>query len=951
MGSELLVISIPLYDPQWYPSLAHAHIANTASNMECEDPQPPMVQSLLFQSAMATGPGHFWQDLYSLFQADDELASAAGDQTMAVEGENAETDPQEEEAFLDVLEGEDAKGPMVKASLKVQVGNMTLALCFLPDQQDLELWSDPSRHPQPRLLPIDALPMQRPEHQGQLCLGGLSFSLDKKLTEPEEEQRNGFSALPDSICQLQISVGTVGLHPRAPDPSGHCRTSIATARSQWALPDFNREFQIPVKSDLRLERPASVRQEPFWNFSADSLGVHLHQYQEDGVEAAEEEEEAPATATVATLPASRRRSPAPEIPIGWGQQWTGLPMFVGEAVPSFDASPPCAPHSAMSETEPDRVEAREQVEEMLDLQVLSLQGDELRFRLPTGTMGHELYSLVRERMPCKAGAKVCIHHLASKLLLEQSLGEQGLVNAAQLSCVYVAINLQSAVDFLQGKIFGQGAWLLNSDTMRRSEIRSQFALEGLTTLTGVCAENCLRHLPRGLRKLTLSHEFDRKLERVILPSTLETLTFGARFNQSLDISLPTGLHSLTFGKDFNQTLEHVTFPCGLRSLTFGRSFNCRLQNVILPSSLQTLTLGGGFVQSFQGVTLPDGLLNLTFGAGFNQNLDEFSWPCCLQNLTFGELFDQSLDKVAWPSNLQVMTFGAAFNQSLERVAWPCSLRSLTLGEEFNQSLQDVRLAGGLIMNLPTVERLTLGKGFHQPLPAGVLPATLRALTLRCPLDLPVALPEQLRELTAPKEFNQPLQHLALPSLQRLVLGGAFEQALGQCFDKLRCLTFSGASKRSFKEVTLPFSLERLTLADSDFGPLETLSLPCGLKDLTLAGGFNQRLQRFELPSDLQRLTLGDAFDRSLEGVALPDGLHELTFGRLFDHSLADVTLPDGLQILTLGEQFNQSMEHVKLPSELRQLTLGCGFRKGLVGVTLPSTLHTLEWGRQLVSCA
>lgn len=207
-----------------------------------EDPQPPMVQSLLFQSAMATGPGHFWQDLYSLFQADDELASAAGDQTMAVEGENAETDPQEEEAFLDVLEGEDAKGPMVKASLKVQVGNMTLALCFLPDQQDLELWSDPSRHPQPRLLPIDALPMQRPEHQGQLCLGGLSFSLDKKLTEPEEE--------------------------------------------------------------------------PFWNFSADSLGVHLHQYQEDGVEAAEEEEEAPATATVATLPASRRRSPAPEIPIG-----------------------------------------------------------------------------------------------------------------------------------------------------------------------------------------------------------------------------------------------------------------------------------------------------------------------------------------------------------------------------------------------------------------------------------------------------------------------------------------------------------------------------------------------------------------------------------------------------------------------------------------------------------
>ena len=34
--------------------------------------------------------------------------------------------------------------------------------------------------------------------------------------------------------------------PRSPDPSGHCRTSTASSRSQWALPDLNRELQIPV---------------------------------------------------------------------------------------------------------------------------------------------------------------------------------------------------------------------------------------------------------------------------------------------------------------------------------------------------------------------------------------------------------------------------------------------------------------------------------------------------------------------------------------------------------------------------------------------------------------------------------------------------------------------------------------------------------------------------------
>ena len=33
---------------------------------------------------------------------------------------------------------------------------------------------------------------------------------------------------------------------RSPDPSGHCRTSPASCRSQWALPDLNRDFQVAV---------------------------------------------------------------------------------------------------------------------------------------------------------------------------------------------------------------------------------------------------------------------------------------------------------------------------------------------------------------------------------------------------------------------------------------------------------------------------------------------------------------------------------------------------------------------------------------------------------------------------------------------------------------------------------------------------------------------------------
>eukprot|EP00435_Cladocopium_sp_Y103_P030836 s2602_g7.t1 len=47
-------------------------------------------------------------------------------------------------------------------------------------------------------------------------------------------------ALPDFSRDCQIAVGTAGLQPRLPDHSGHCWVSTASPRSQWALPDISR---------------------------------------------------------------------------------------------------------------------------------------------------------------------------------------------------------------------------------------------------------------------------------------------------------------------------------------------------------------------------------------------------------------------------------------------------------------------------------------------------------------------------------------------------------------------------------------------------------------------------------------------------------------------------------------------------------------------------------------
>ena len=74
-------------------------------------------------------------------------------------------------------------------------------------------------------------------------------------------------ALPDLHRERQIPAAPAGPPPRAPDPSGHCRTSTATSRLQRALPDLNRDFQIAVGTagpQPRLPRTSTATSRSQW---------------------------------------------------------------------------------------------------------------------------------------------------------------------------------------------------------------------------------------------------------------------------------------------------------------------------------------------------------------------------------------------------------------------------------------------------------------------------------------------------------------------------------------------------------------------------------------------------------------------------------------------------------------------------------------------------------------
>eukprot|EP00435_Cladocopium_sp_Y103_P073803 s100_g45.t1 len=564
--------------------------------------------------------------------------------------------------------------------------------------------------------------------------------------------------------------------------------------------------------------------------------------------------------------------------------------------------------------------------EKVDLEVCCLNGVGTALCVPNSTLGREVRNMVASLLPCKAGAKIVLHHGASSLIMQQSLKRQGIVGAARLSCTYVPTNVYGAWCFLQG---------LHDKA---------FALEGVTRLEGAAAESYLYRLPGSLETLAFCLDFNHNLLGVNLPHSLQNLTFGAAFNQSLErVVLPTSLQSLRFGVEFNQSLEGVTLPSGLQSLVFGVEFNQSLESVTLPSSLCTLTFGLKFNQTLENVFFPDTIENLTFGIGFNQSLEGVNLPHRLQRLEFGR-FNQSLNHVTLPASLQSLTFGAAFNQSLEHVALPSSLQSLVFGA-FNQSLERVTLPTSL-------QTLTLGDRYNQRLDSATLPNSLQNLSLGADFEYTldcVPLPSGLQSVTFGNRFSQRLEWVTLPKkLRNLTFGRTFNENLQNLIlpDSLQSLTFGWDFNKSLKAVTLPSGLQHLTFGHEFDQSLEGVKLPSNLRSLTFVFRFNQSLENVILPSSIQTLSLSRLFNHSLRNVILPESLESLSFGDRFDQSIDRVSLPRKLKHLTFGHAFNRSLEFVSFPTGLESLKFGDAFNQNLQEVTFPSNLQSLTFGSE-----
>ena len=477
------------------------------------------------------------------------------------------------------------------------------------------------------------------------------------------------------------------------------------------------------------------------------------------------------------------------------------------------------PHHAMP-GRIDGIDATTGGEGLVELEVLNIIGEcMLTLEVADSMLGRELWKNILDKLPFKPGRQLVLSHNTSKLVLHESLQQQGFPSErAQISATYVPVNLLAASRFAHG---------CNVED-------EEFSLDGITEMKEVSDEMpaLLHNLPKSLHTLTFVRGFNQGLRDVRLPAGLHSLTFGLYFNQTLDdVTWPAGLQSLTFGQYFNQSLDNVIWPPGLQSLTFGLHFHQSLDNVTWPAGLQSLTFGEDFNQSLDNVAWPAGLQSLTFGLYFDQRLDNVTWPGSLQSLTFGESFNWSLDWVTWPAGLQNLTFGLVFDQNLDNMTWPAGIQTLTLGEVFNQSLDNVTWPAGLQM-------LTFGENFNQSLDNVTWPAALQSLTFG-------------------ENFDQSLDNVTWPAgLQSLTFGQHFNQSLDN--------------------VTWPAGLQMLTFGENFNQSLDNVTWPAGLQSLTFGEDFNQSLDNVTWPAGLQSLTF-ETFSAEDLNVVWPAGLQSLSF--------------------------------------------------------------------------
>lgn len=296
------------------------------------------------------------------------------------------------------------------------------------------------------------------------------------------------------------------------------------------------------------------------------------------------------------------------------------------------------------------------------------------------------------------------------------------------------------------------------------------------------------------------------------------------------------------------------------------------------------------VTSQRDSTGPMRMANLELGLGFDERLSRDSIVSRAQKLILGAAFNTPIEPGDLPEGLLHLEFRAAvyeisptFNQPLVSGSLPGSLTYLSFGGgQFNQ----VIAVGVLPVSLKT---LSLSASFNQPLAPGALPPNLTELSFGMRYDHPIergVLPPRLFHLDfhPNSRFNNQIEVGALPS-------------------SLRELYFGTHLDREFEVGVLPGGLVLIQFPAYFNQPIHANQLPSTLERITFGRRYNKKIRPGVLPASLKRIEFGRDFNQPLDRGVFPDQMEIIRFNRHFVHPVQPGVIPQSVQVLSFGRQF------------------------------------------------
>jgi hypothetical protein len=298
----------------------------------------------------------------------------------------------------------------------------------------------------------------------------------------------------------------------------------------------------------------------------------------------------------------------------------------------------------------------------------------------------------------------------------------------------------------------------------------------------------------ALRRLHTGEAFNRPVQ---LPSTLEHLEFGWRFNSTFTfVSTPHRLTTIHFGSEFNQPCLHL--PGSLTDLEFGSSFNQEFA-FDTPPTLDRLVFGRDFNRP--GLHIPPNTRVVEMNDFYNQ--PDFYIPSGVQQCNIPGLLNHPITFQS-PSSLQTLELHDNYN--VPGLVVPRSVTTLMLGILFNQSIafeagsqlrffhmgprfdQDICLPASVRVVLEergfrhrvtfsgpvALDRFAMGKMFNEP--GFSIPGTVRQFEMGARYNQPdFRIPDGTEEFTMGAAFDQPL--FVPASVRVFKMGHGFNSAL------------------------------------------------------------------------------------------------------------------------------------------------------------------------------